>query len=295
MSQYCLAFLASLLLITSGTICAQEPVRDYVEVYYSAEPSPSLVVFGDQEAKSVPLPFKLGRLAYDQSGTSLYAQALGTRENKAPSGLVRITFNPTRFEQLKGSDSLKDFSSFAMAPQGNRAVLSGRSKNEGCGLFVLSSPDGALRKVRDDEECSYVSAWLHLSLSPDGRRVVAVHKKLLEIINLETSESTVIGDDYYKAAWSPDGQWIAALSQSGTTTIYNATTLEATRKLNDVDVIWSPNSRYLLGQIPGPSCPPGFGSLEVFDVATGQRQIIESSRCQVNQSTIGWMSRTSLP
>ena len=139
-------------------------------------------------------------------------------------------------------------------------------------------------------DCQYKSAWLSLSLSPDGRKAVGIHSGRLELIDLEHSSARLLGEGFAKAAWSPDGQWVAALENGGRSrTILLTTDGFTTRKiLGTTEAERSPDSRYLLSVSARDHCGPDYGTLEYVEVATGKRSVIESSRCKVNQTTTGW-------
>jgi hypothetical protein len=51
------------------------------------------------------------------------------------------------------------------------------------GLFELTLPDGTLRMILQTDR-DPKSGWGHVSLSPDGERVVARHNSRLELIDI---------------------------------------------------------------------------------------------------------------
>jgi hypothetical protein len=68
----------------------------------------------------------------------------------------------------------------------------------------------------------------------------------------------------YKAEWSPDGRWIAALEHNDTerTLLFGAQTLREERALPTSDLHWSPDSRYLTLWKWQSVCEPEIYSLE---------------------------------
>jgi len=120
---------------------------------------------------------------------------------------------------------------------------------------------------------------------------VAIHNRRLELVDLDHVTSKPLGDGLFMAAWSPDGKWLAALLETAgkhETVLMDASSLKRVRVLGDSDLEWSPDSRYLLGV--DDHCGAYYGTLVMMDIETGSRTSIESSRCKINQDTIGWVS-----
>jgi len=111
-------------------------------------------------------------------------------------------------------------------------------------------------------------------------------------MNLETGATQTLGTG--RAVWSPDGRWIA-ISSRGHILVMEATDLSRRKKLGPSGVndrlIWSPDSKRLLFAVRDRRCflQDDLESLAVVDVETGKRQIIESSRCMVTSSAVGWV------
>ena len=102
----------------------------------------------------------------------------------------------------------------------DKIVISGQyhlSLDGGCGIFELNLSNGKVKRILNNPDCvvpgrqGYLSAWLDLSLSPDGQKAVAIRKHRLELLDLTRATVRALGDDFVKAAWSPDGKWVAAL------------------------------------------------------------------------------------
>lgn len=243
---------------------------------------------------SIPLEFPLGRLVYATDGKSIYttARVFGTRW-----GIAKLEFLPTRSTPLLGSSGVDDVHSFAVSTREEKIVFSGRYNNGedmGCGLFELVLATQRISKVFEGTpDCGYVSAWLHISLSPDGLRAVAVRKHRVELIDLVTGATKSLGDGFSEAAWSPDGHWIAAFEDGSQekAVLIQTEGLSNRRMLKTSGVQWSPDSKYLLG-FRGGGCGlfAYSGSLEMVDILSGKRTTIKSSKCKVNQSTTGWVT-----
>ena len=133
---------------------------------------------------------------------------------------------------------------------------------------------------------------MDLSLSPDNERAVATHNGRVELIDIVHSTAEPLGDELFTAAWSPDGKWLAAVEKGehGRTILMDARNLKRQRILPPSELDWSPDSHYLLGMKQHDRCGPYYGTLEAIDIETGVRTTIESSECQVNQATTGWVS-----
>jgi WD40 repeat protein len=165
------------------------------------------------------------------------------------------------------------------------------------GLFDLTLPEAKPRTILRQMDNRPPSLWLNLSLSTDNKRAVATQNGRLAVIDLVRGTVEPLGDDLFIAAWSPDGRWLAALKkgEGGHTIIMDAATLSRRRVLGPSELDWSPDSHYLLGIKQHDRCGPYYGTLEAIDVESGARTTIESSKCQVNQATTGWVINDVAP
>jgi hypothetical protein len=114
----------------------------------------------------------------------------------------------------------------------------------------------------------------------------------VELIDIVRGTTKPLGDEFFLAAWSPDGRWLAALEngENGRTVLMDAATLSRQRVLEHSELDWSPDSRYLLGTKRHDGCGRyEGGTLEAIDVENGERTTIASSKCQVDQATTGWV------
>jgi len=134
--------------------------------------------------------------------------------------------------------------------------------------------------------------WMYLSLSPDRERAAATHNGRVELIDIVHETTKPLEGEFFIAAWSPDGKWLAAVEngEEGRTILMDAATLTRRRVLGNSELVWSPDSRYLLGMKQHDKCGPDYGTLEAIEIETGKRTTIESSKCQINQAMTGWVS-----
>ena len=61
---------------------------------------------------------------------------------------------------------------------------------------------------------------------------------------------------------------------------------------NDNEVVWSPDSRFLLHAVDRPACPNQNPlALETLDIETGKRMTLKNSICKAGQGrNLGWVS-----
>jgi len=244
---------------------------------------------------TLAVPFQLGNIAASPDGTVLY----GSRfyDPSGPNtGLYKIEFDPTRATRLNGSEGLT--SVYGIAASSTKIVVSAGYLTNGlvsrCGLYELMLSSGDVHKILSNPDCNYVSSWYSIGLSPDSRKIVAVRKHRLELIDTETKAVQPLGDGYSYAAWSPDGRWIAALGDNGNHTfLLDALTLTKRKTLPPSEVIWSPDSHAILASQVHSHCPPDLGTLQLIDIETGKTSIIESSACQISMLVIGWINVAS--
>ena len=238
----------------------KEPYPDYPYLpALCCRESGRLVLFpltGSQEAV-VSLPVGSRSYVVSPDGTSLYAMPDGSPawrvpEKPLPFEFYKIQFHPLRFNPVPGSESLSG--RMAISEQQEDLVFAGKYRNGlVCGIFELKLSDGSVRPVLETKDCDDALTRTDISLSPDSKRAVAIHKRSLEIIDMATGTSRKIGDNFQAAAWSPDGRWIAASQYSSLnarTTLFDANTLAVKRTLATSTVFrvsWSPDSRFLLG------------------------------------------------
>jgi hypothetical protein len=257
-----------------------------------------LILFplGARNAKDIQLPFPLGHFAIVSGGAALYGEAgLETPGARPSPGLFKIEFNPTRVRPVPGSIGFRSSFGLAVSAHQDKLLISGSYSNGSsttCGVFELAIGDGAIRQVLQSPDCRRASARTDLSLSPDGKQAVAIHNRSLELIDLVHRSVKPLGEGFYKAAWSPNGMWIAALeySQQQRTILLDTSSFTQRRTLGTSELSWSPDSRYLLALKWQVLCGPEIYTLEAIDVETGKSSIVESSRCRLVGGVPVWVS-----
>jgi hypothetical protein len=149
----------------------------------------------------------------------LYAEGFSLASSPLPDEnipLYKIEFNPIRVSPIPGSTGLTRIRSLAVSQKQDKIVISARTKlrsDLGCGVLELKLSHGKLRKILDDPDCNASQrnsslSWRSLSLSPDAETAVAIRDRRLELIDLVHGAVRAVGDNFYRAAWSPDGKKI---------------------------------------------------------------------------------------
>jgi WD40 repeat protein len=211
--------------------------------------------------------------------------------------LYKIEFGPTRASKVAGSKELT--SVFGIAVSQTKIVVSAGYLNsagfldeKSCGMYELTLETGKVRKVLSNSDCEYLSSWGGISLSPNGEQVVAVRKRRLELVNLETAAVRSLGDGFSVAAWSPDGLWIAALEYGGRsrTILFDASNFAKRRELPSSEVIWSPDSRYIVAVGQVFLCGGYRGTPHLIDIETGKTSAIRGTACKVTNTLSGWIN-----
>ena len=131
---------------------------------------------------------------------------------------------------------------------------------------------------------------------------MAIHGHSLELIDMANGRSKVIGTEFWKVAWSPDGKWIAAARFSNVEArivLFEAGTFTARKTLASSTVLkisWSPDSRFLLTRTLEVGCGPDEYTYEIFDAVTLKASIVESSGCKIlgNDDDVGWVDKAIL-
>ena len=175
-----------------------------------------------------------------------------------------------------------------------RATLNstGLLDEKSCGLFELTLASGKVRKILSNSDCKYKSSWGSISLSPDGEQLVAVREHRLMLINLGTGDVRSLGDGFFATSWSPDGRWIAALEYGGRsrTVLMDTSSFSKQRELPSSEVVWSPDSRYIVAVGQQTRCGGYSGTLQLIDIKSGQKSTVPGSACKVYSSIIGWVN-----
>lgn len=271
---------------------------DYYPAYCrpASYPSPAfkLVTFRQGNRQSaVESPLRLEFFTYANDGTALYA--LSTSDK--PICMYKIEFSPVRIARVGCPSGLAGVFSFATSASGDRLLVSGLVR-EGtgtrCGVFQIHLPDGTLRQILGNEKCdehSYENSWTGLSISPDTDQAVAVRRDRLELIDLKGGTSRIVTDATAKAAWSPDGRWIAAVTTHRQTDLISTSDFMKKRTLAESEGQWSPDSKYLL-RIKNclfPIATNGVGTVQALNIDTGKSVTVQSSHCAVDFNSTGWV------
>lgn len=202
-----------------------------------------------------------------------------------------------RATKVRGSEGLTSI--YGIAASLTKLVVSAGYLNAAgildpkrCGLYELILASGEVNKIANNSSCHYKSSWNGLSLSPDGRQLIAVREHRLELIDLETKAIKSLGDGFLHAAWSPDGRWIMALEYEGKnqSVLIDSSDLDKRSEFPSSEGIWAPDSHHILASRTHARCPPGFGTLELIDIESGKTSIIESSTCKINRLVFGWVN-----
>lgn len=233
-------------------------------------------------------------LTFSPDGKALYGVCKPYPDEPTTTSLCKIDLTTTGTTFVKGSIGL-NASDLAVSDRGDHILVSDRRGMEVV-LFELRFPGGGMRLLFSESDRSPRTFWAHLSLSQDGKRAVATHNGRVELIDVTSGAAKPLGDQFFIAAWSPDGKWLAALEKGehGRTILFDATTMTRRRVLGNSEMDWSPDSRYLLGTKEHDRCGPYSSTLQTINIDTGERTTITSSECQVNKATTGWVSRDVL-
>src|SRR6202042_2689694 len=105
--------------------------------------------------------------------------AAGQILKRPKSGLFKIEFGPMRVNSVPGSGDFRFLSSKAISLRQENAVVAGKYWNGAklvCGVFDLNLLNGNVRQVLESE-CEDAITRTDISLSPDSRYAVAIHKR----------------------------------------------------------------------------------------------------------------------
>jgi hypothetical protein len=265
----------------------------------------TLVVFPYRGTKiEIALPVRLGAMSFAASGKAIYGFDMST--SGARGGIVEIDLKSKAVDVLPGSAEFRAVNGLAVI--GGTALVSGVRENQGapeCGLFSLDLTTRRVEQITGGTapSCESGSSWSSLSLSADGARGAGTAGRgRVGVIDVRGHRVEKVWPGV-SAAWSPDGRWIVTTEPSSAMVmdLIAAADLSLVRKLGEagsVGPVWSPDSAHLLLWRSSLSCglAAGYaGSLDVLEVASGRTSTIQSSRCQVNLASTGWVDDSILP
>jgi len=245
-----------------------------------------LVVF-PLRGKAFTIPIRSASVprTFSPDGTALYGACTPSSEgSESAAGPIKIAW--CKIDLKTGGTTTVPGTVQDFVPQSGDRTGSGDLTS----LFGLTLPAGNPKVILLPAEAY---PWMDLSLSPDNERAVATQNGRVELIDIIHGTIQPLGEEFFMGAWSPDGKWLAALEKGerGRTVLMDANNFARRRILGPSELIWSPDSRYLLGMKQHDQCGPYQGTVEMINVETGERGTIKSSKCQINQASIGWVSR----
>jgi hypothetical protein len=303
-----LAMRVGIVAIASLCTLAAQVVAPNVGHYNAATcTSSGLTIFpADGKEFSIPLPITLRYVTFGASGESLYASGFKRLDAKTFTdmpGLFKIELNPVRVTTLPGSDTFYLSGRFAVSRREDMILFAGvrtDATSKACGVFELNIADGKLLPVLESTDCKAGSPWRVLDFAPNGAEALISANRQVSVLDLGSSKITPLGNSVWRASYSPDGKWIAALELGGPK--IPSKTVLIDRKdffqrrdlggLNDDELVWSPDSRLLLHADYRPACPSQNPiALETMDVETGKRTVLKNSVCKAGASRdMGWVS-----
>jgi hypothetical protein len=286
-----------------------EPNPEYRVATYASDGfgvNSRLVIFpSDRKEFSIPFPLALGYIVYGASGQSLYANAfkrIGAKTITPLPGLFKIELNPVRVNAILGLGVFDGIDRFAVSRREDKILFAGSRSEAGvrtCGIFELNLPDGSLRPVIQTTDCRAGYPWRVFDISPSALKALISADRRLALLDLIDGKVTPLGSELWVGAYSPDGKWIAALELGppgrSRTILLDPEDFSRRRDLggsNDDEVVWSPDSRFLLHAVYRPACPSQNAlALETLDIETGKRFTLKNSICNVGSGRdMGWVS-----
>jgi hypothetical protein len=253
----------------------------------------------------ISLPLMPRWFAYGPSGRSVYATALvdtGRGSVTTQRGILKIELDPVRVSNIEGLEAFYSLGPFAVS-QGEDLLVTGGAKGNypagSCGVYEIRLPAGDVRAAIETSDCRAGSPWRVLSLSPEKTEALISANRSLALLDLAKGSITKIEGQLSGGSFSPDGRWIAALQfgdpkAPSKTVLIDRKNLANRRDLGgveDSEVVWSPDSRFLLHAVYRPACPSQNPlALETLEVQTRNRSLIKDSICNSGSSRqIGWI------
>src|SRR5579859_1169505 len=285
----------------------------YAPAYYFGTQSdpPELVVFppaGKPVVIPLPSPGLPRAMAFTPDGRAIFTTINTIKSPRTPGHparlgqprLIRIDLSQVRVTTVADLVGLDSVSELGITPRGDRILFTaaGWNGNLAFDLFEIE-PSGETFKMLLARFGDAVGG-----ISPDGSRMLVDLVDGLAIVDLATRATVTLGRGLWKGAWSPDGRWIAALQldpeseqprpRLSRTIRIDAHDFSQRRDMggeSDVEVCWSPDSKYLLYSESQPYCSGTGVSLLTMDIESGKRVIVKGSKCNMKgRQKIGWVS-----
>jgi len=268
--------------IVLGQATQPETLPRYAAATY-VEPGHDFTVFpltGEPVVTSIP---QMAWMTTASDGKTIYGVL------RPQKGIQKVDLISGRISPLPGTEAFSVWA-FDVSPKGDAIALFyavDRSLPQKCQLVVLSLPSGQARAVGERTLC-YLGSQ-SVSVSADRKRLLTEEGTGTRLVDLETGSTKHI-DAYRHAAYSPDGNWIAAFTGKKLE-LLDAASFRHIRSLGnafDERPTWSPDSRYLL--VAHPACDAYFFSLSALDIYTRKRTEIKSSHCRAMLLGKLWVS-----
>jgi hypothetical protein len=270
---------------------------------HESEDGPLLTLFPmDGKQIVVPLPAMLPKNlrvnSFGPEGKTIYVQ----NASRFQEGIRKIEFGPLRQSILPGSVGFGAIWHLTVSQPSGRIFISGQGK-VGCGTFEIDPETGNVRTLLAGAypDCGGGGG----AISRDGKRALTYAGKELSVIELESGTARPIKGvgvrlslkdvtSSGKVTWSPDGAWISVILDDNKILLIDSADGSRRRNLGSSvggPLVWSPDSKYLLLAKTQLRCASSlyFESLEVIEIATGRRTVIESSRCNLGAGWFGWI------
>ena len=270
---------------------------------YVTENSRLLVFPSNQQSFTIPIPLNSRYVAFGAAGRTLYVTAFkksGTTFTNDP-GIFKIDLQPVKITRLAGLESFSAVDRLAVSKSEEVVVFAARVANaSACGIYALNLADAKRRTVLENPDCRGLGwPWRIIDVSLDAKSALMLFDHRLAVLDLTDGKITSVGRQLWGGSYSPNGKWIAALELAGPqipsrTTLIDSQNFDRLRDLgglNDDEVVWSPDSKFILHCVPKSNCA-GNGplALEALDVATGQRTLVKDTSCRIGVSRyIGWV------
>jgi WD40 repeat protein len=241
-------------------------------------------------ALAADLPENLRVLAFSRDGRRILAQIANPLSRE---GIREIGLRPATDRIIPGSQGLGEVWHVTESNSSKKLFVSGWSKRTGrgeCGAFEIDPVTAGFLELRKGSypDCGGANG----SVSPDGQRFLGYSGTRMTVADLKSGSVRVVDGKASHGAWSPNGRWLAAARQ-GKVVLYDTETLRLQRSLGPAgngELVWSPDSNYILLARPKTLCWLYFQSLEVLNVNSGKRAALKSSNCRVLVGGFGWVS-----